>query len=145
MTRTRFTQQDIDRLISRGFKVSGQPKGEKPVNQKSDANTLILDKTSKYRNKKIKDEDGNVFDSKKEYVRFQELKQWEKIGEISELKRQVVFKLSVCKYIADATYKDKNGIEVVEDTKSAHTRKLPVYRLKKKMMEFELNIKIKEV
>jgi hypothetical protein len=47
-------------------------------------------------------------------------------------------------YIADFTYKDKNGIFIVEDVKSEHTRKLKPYKLKKKLMKIIYNIDIKE-
>jgi len=100
-------------------------------------------KTGKYRSRKTI-VDGITFDSKKEACRYSELKFLQRIGEISDLRRQVVYQLSVCKYIADAVYVDKSGNTIVEDTKSKHTRKLPVYRLKKRMMKAELGIEIKE-
>jgi len=90
------------------------------------------------------DELGVKFDSKKEYNRWQELKFLQSIGEVICLRRQVTFQLSVCCYISDFVYRDKNGIEIVEDVKSNFTRKLPVYRLKKKLMKHELGIEIKE-
>jgi hypothetical protein len=99
---------------------------------------------NKFNAKKCVDEHGNKFDSKREYNRYLDLMFLKKIGEVTVLRRQVVYELSVCKYIADFVYRDKNGIEIVEDVKSAHTRKLPVYRLKKKMMLKELGIEIKE-
>jgi hypothetical protein len=100
-------------------------------------------KKRKYNNVKV-EIDGHKFDSKKEARRFIELRALQVAGEISELKLQVPFQLSVCKYIADFTYK-LNGELVVEDVKSKATRKLPTYRIKCKMMENELKIKIKEV
>lgn len=45
-------------------------------------------------------------------------------------------------YIADFVYKDKEGNEVVEDTKGMRTKE---YLLKKKMMRALLGIQIKEV
>ena len=47
---------------------------------------------NKYHNQKYS-ADGEVFDSKKEFQRWQELKILEKAGEISELRRQVPFEL----------------------------------------------------
>ena len=100
-------------------------------------------KKRKYNNQKV-EIDGHKFDSKKEAARYLELRALQIAGEISELKLQVPFQLSVCKYIADFSYiKDREL--VVEDVKSNVTRKLPTYRIKCKMMENELNIKIKEV
>ena len=49
-------------------------------------------KSSKYGNKKI-EYNGEVFDSKKEYKRWCELKLLERAGKISDLKRQVKYVL----------------------------------------------------
>lgn len=96
------------------------------------------------------DEDGEtiVFDSKKEARRWDELQLLLKAGAISHLERQVripchVNGKLVCTYIADFRYIDKGkrgslgqiGMTVVEDCKSAYTAKLPVYRIKKKLVE----------
>jgi ribosomal protein S8 len=88
--------------------------------------------------------DGIIFDSAKEARRYVELRYLMNAGEITDLKLQVEYKLSVCKYVCDFQYQ-KNGETIVEDVKSRHTRKLPVYRMKKKMMKAELGIDIKEV
>jgi hypothetical protein len=107
-------------------------------------------KKAKYGNKKV-EVDGEMFDSQKEAKRWGELKLLLKAGEIGMLRRQVVYELKVkdkrlCKYVADFVYLDsKTGETVVEDVKSSYTRKLPVYRLKKKLMKELLNIEIKEV
>ena len=53
-------------------------------------------KSSKYGNKKI-EYNGEVFDSKKEYKRWCELKLLERAGKISDLKRQVKYVL-MCNY-----------------------------------------------
>jgi hypothetical protein len=105
---------------------------------------------SKYRAQKV-DADGLTFDSKKEYNRYKELKLLLKAGEIGFLACQVeyTFNISgakVASYIADFQYTDtKTGELIVEDVKSDVTRKLPVYRLKRKLMQQVHNIKIKEV
>lgn len=104
---------------------------------------------SKFKNVKV-EVDGEKFDSKKELARYAELVLLQKGGDISELKRQKTFHLEIygqliCKYIADFCYCDKNYNLVVEDVKSKHTRTLPVYRIKKKLMAALLNIEIKEV
>lgn len=119
-------------------------KGKSPVTGLSDGKASISEPVNKYRNRKVEIE-GVLWDSKKEYSRFKDLSFLQSIGKISWLERQVVFQLSVCRYIADFRYADKDGKVWVEDVKSAHTRKLPVYRLKKKLMKAELNIEIKEV
>jgi len=80
--------------------------------------------------------DGQVFDSKREAMRWSELKMLERSKIISDLKRQVPYELRVngvliCKYIADFVYLDQQGREVVVDVKGVRT---PVYRLKSKLM-----------
>jgi hypothetical protein len=80
---------------------------------------------------------------------FSILRYREKSGEITDLELQREFKLEVngekvASYICDFAYQE-NGLLVVEDVKSAMTRKLPVYRLKKKLM-FSLHaVQIREV
>lgn len=104
---------------------------------------------SKYGNRKIKTEDG-TFDSQKEYRRWQELKLLQRAGEIKELERQVKFELipnqngerAIC-YVADFVYIDnRTGQRVVEDAKGAKT---DVYIIKRKLMLYRHNIRIKEV
>lgn len=120
---------------------------------------------SKYHNRKIT-RDGETFDSIKEYNRYCELKLLERAGEITELRRQVKFKLlptmrePVCEmssqgvfkkgkviergvdYVADFVYKNKIGFEVVEDAKGVRTKE---YILKRKMMLYFHHIRIKEI
>lgn len=109
---------------------------------------------------------GNmIFDSKKEYRRYLELKAMEEAEVISELKRQVKYVLipaqrepdtvgkrggkikgklieRECSYIADFVYKDSQGNTIVEDTKGMRTTE---YVIKRKLMLYLKNIKIKEV
>lgn len=120
---------------------------------------------SKYGNKKAK-ANGRVFDSRTERGRYYALKALEKAGEISDLRLQVPFEIipaiyetvevqlktktkQVQKlvqrstyYVADFVYKDKDGNEVVEDSKGFRTKE---YILKKKMMRAFFGIEIKEV
>lgn len=103
---------------------------------------------NKFKNTKI-EVDGIKFDSIKESKRYGTLKLLQKAGEISDLKLQVrmdilVSDKKIAVYIADFTYMEK-GSYVVEDVKSDFTRKNPVYRLKKKLIEAIYNLKIKEV
>lgn len=118
---------------------------------------------NKYHNRKYS-ADGEVFDSKKEYQRWQELKLLEKAGEITELRRQVPFELlpnqrepdkigprggrkpgriieRKALYIADFVYKDRTGREVVEDCKGMRTKD---YILKRKLLLFRFGIRILE-
>ncbi len=104
-------------------------------------------KQPKYRNKKTV-VDGITFDSIREAKRYAELLLLERTGVIQNLRRQVRFPLSVngqliCTYIADAAYTE-NGHEIVEDTKSPVTRKLPVYRIKYKLLRAIHGIAIRE-
>jgi len=75
----------------------------------------------------------------------------ESLGLIRDLQRQVPFPLAVngievCRYVADFVYLEAaDARQVVEDVKSEHTRELPVYRLKKKLMRAVHGIEINEV
>lgn len=88
------------------------------------------------------------FASKHEAKIYGDLLLREKAGEIQNLRCQIPFDLAVngekiCRYVSDFTFTE-NGAEVVVDAKSEYTKKLPVYRLKKKLMKACLNIEIKE-
>lgn len=115
-------------------------------------NKYTIFKESKYHNKKCVYK-GIKFDSLKEMRYYAKLELLEKAGEISELKRQVefilieTFKLEdktyrKTKYIADFTYKDKEGKYHIVDTKGFKT---PEYLLKKKLMAWKYGIEIEEV
>ncbi len=109
-----------------------------------------IKKQSKYRNTK-KIFNGIEFDSAKEAGRYRDLLILEAAKVIRDLKLQVSFDLSVngrliCRYVADFTYFIcKDNQYVVEDVKSAFTRKLRVYLMKKKLMKEIHGIEIKEV
>ena len=122
----------------------------------------------KYGNKKITAGNGQVFDSKKEYRRWVELTLLERVGEITNLHRQVSFILipeqrlpgtetykrgprkgqvkpgpvleRKVTYIADFMY-EQNGKVVVEDTKGMRTKE---YVIKRKLMLYKYGIRIKE-
>lgn len=122
----------------------------------------------KYNNKKVM-VDGIKFDSKKEALRFKELKMLERAGIIQDLQRQVKYVLipaqyepsgeiytkgkekgkpkkgklieRECAYYADFVYTE-NSKTVVEDTKGVKT---PEYIIKRKLMLYIHNIKIKEM
>ena len=109
---------------------------------------------NKYHN--IKD-DG--FDSKKEKARYEDLMLMQYAGEIRDLRRQVKFTLTPkmhgkyrnereSYYVADFTYYriNRDGADefTVEDVKSDYTRKLPLYRMKRKLMLYRYEISILE-
>ena len=128
---------------------------------------------NKYGAKKITDPfTGDVFDSKKEYNRWCNLRLLERAGKISDLKRQVTFELlptqreestevykagpqkglpkpgaiieKAVDYVADFTYY-QDGEYIVEDTKGY--KKGAAYQLfviKRKMMLSVHGIRIKE-
>lgn len=123
---------------------------------------------SKYKNR-LCYYDGMKFDSEYERDYWIHLKMEEEVGTITNLRRQVPYELipevwgervrhlktkdkverfqmqKATHYYADFVYVDCDGNEVVVDTKSAYTRKLEDYRLKKKMMLAFKGIAIKEV
>lgn len=107
---------------------------------------------SKFRNRKVQTEEGK-FDSRRELKRWNELKLLQRVGEISELERQVRFRLlpggtrddgkpeRPVDYVADFVYVAK-GKKIVEDAKGFKTTD---YILKRKMMLFLLGLTIQEV
>ena len=106
----------------------------------------IKEQSSKYKAEKTTVDDI-TFDSKKEAIRYNELKLLEKIGVITNLKRQVPYVLiekseygRTIRYLADFVYVEK-GETVVEDCKGVKT---PIYRLKKRLMAEKYGILIKE-
>lgn len=104
---------------------------------------------NKYRAKKAKI-GSESFDSMKEARRYQELLLLQRAGKIQSLSRQVKYELipkqegeRACSYIADFVYHDvETGETVVEDVKGVRT---DVYKIKRKLMLWIHNIKIKEV
>ena len=93
---------------------------------------------------------GITFDSKLEAKHWIELCTLQKAGEISNLERQVSFPIvvnetKVCTMRPDFVYSNKNGVRVIEDTKSVITAKNPVYRLKKKLLKAIYGIDIIEI
>ena len=109
---------------------------------------------SKYRNRKTKG-----FDSAKEWRRNQELEALQRAGEISELNRQVPFVLMSSytiadettrqgfrtvreiRYIADFTYRLKDGTRIIEDVKGMQT---DVFKLKRKLLERKIALGVIE-
>lgn len=92
--------------------------------------------------------DGIRYDSAKESRVLAELETLERAGLIRNLRRQVRFAIvvndiHVCDYVADAVYQE-GARRVVVDVKSEATRKLPVYRLKKKLLAAVLGIEVEE-
>ena len=90
---------------------------------------------------------GFVFASKREAARYQELYLLLKAKKINNLILQPPFLIAVngmkiCKYIADFSYIDGQGITHVEDAKGMRTA---TYRLKKKLVEALYPVKIEEV
>lgn len=109
---------------------------------------------SKYHNRKTKG-----FDSAKEWRRNQELETLQRAGEISELNRQVPFVLMPSytivdettrqgfrtvreiRYIADFTYRLKNGKRIIEDVKGMQTQ---IFKLKRKLLERKIALGVIE-
>ena len=103
--------------------------------------------------------DEIAFASKAEARRYRELLLLGLAGEIRNLELQPRFPITVngqtvATYVADFRYQEiepwQRGLEwewkdVVEDVKSPMTRKLPTYRLKKKLVEAQHGIVIREV
>ena len=90
--------------------------------------------------------DNITFDSKKEALRYMDLKILAKTGHISKLELQPEYPMivnghKVCSYRADFRYVE-NGKTVIEDVKGY--KKNPLYSLKKKLLFACYNIKVCE-
>lgn len=94
------------------------------------------------------------YDSRKEHRRANELRLLQRAGLISDLQEQVAFELipsqrgddgkvveRACVYVADFVYKDKDGRQVVEDTKGVRT---DAYIIKRKLMLWVHGIRVVE-
>ena len=114
-------------------------------------------KRNKFNAQKV-EMDGMTFDSKKEHKRYIELKSMQQRGEIRDLQHHTKFELApktklegekrakpALRYFADFTYYIITGEYIVEDVKSAATRKLASYRTKKHLMSTVHGISITEV
>ncbi len=124
------------------------PKATRPKRASGSASGSKSSKPSKYRNKRITIE-GVTWDSRKEFRRWQVLYPLFAAGRITHLRRQTRWKITVngvrvCAYVDDFNYR-LDGRLVVEDCKSEFTRKLPVYRLKRRLMKACHGIDIKEL
>ena len=117
---------------------------------------------NKYHAKKYTSSDGEVFDSKREARRYEELCLLQRAGRIQNLQRQVKFILVPAQrepdrvgrvrgasierevsYIADFVYVDPDsGKQVVEDVKGLRTKD---YVIKRKLMLWIHGIRIREV
>lgn len=123
---------------------------------------------TKYHNEKVCSVDGEVFDSRREFRRYNELKLLERAGEIRDLKRQVAYIIipehrepdvtgprggrkkgrlieSATRYIADFVYDEKGPDgewqQVVEDCKGVRT---DTYKIKRKLMLHVYGIRVRE-
>jgi hypothetical protein len=99
---------------------------------------------------------GNVFSSKKEFDRYQELLSLHKAGKITNLERRVEIPLlpsqrdehghvieRECSFIADFVYFDiEQGKTIYEDAKEIRSKE---YILKRKMMLYLNHIAVHEV
>jgi Protein of unknown function (DUF1064) len=127
--------------------------------QKGAVNVLLRIKRPKYGNTPVI-VDGLAFDSKREAVRYQELKMLQKAGKIAHLETQPAFPIQVVAlwrqgppwhiehcgmYTADFRYLDLVTGEVkVEDIKTRVT-KTESYRLRKRLVEAIHGVVISEV
>ena len=109
-------------------------------------------KKTKYNNK-ITELDGIKFHSRKESLRYSQLKLYEKGGLIANLRLQVAYELipklvingkteRAIKYVADFVYTDTvNKYEVVEDVKGMITDMFKIkYRLMKQIHNIDIKI-----
>lgn len=146
--------KDADGWVEAFAKNGMHPIGEEPKKSFLESweavikqTTLNTKKPSKYRNKKTV-VDGREFHSKKESGVYLDLKNEQIAGLITELECQVkipiyVNGIHICDYIADFGCKRHGKPEIIE-VKSKITRKLPVYIIKKKLLQ-AMGIRIREI
>lgn len=108
---------------------------------------------SKYHSRKVT-VNGIVFASHREARRYQELQMLLRAGEISQLQMQKKYTLIPAQkkpsggteravtYTADFVYKDRDGNEIVEDSKGVRTQQ---YIIRRKLMLRVHGIEIREV
>ncbi len=105
-------------------------------------------KRRKYLNEPVKF--GTLrFDSKKELRRWRELLILQRAKIITDLDRQVPFRIEVnghhiCTMIADFTYRE-HAKKVVEDVKSPRTRTIAAFRIKAKLLHAVHGLTVREV
>lgn len=126
----RWTQEQLESYKNKTIKVS-------------------ISKPNKYRNRKVVYNDI-VFDSQHEAEVYSELLLRQYAKEIYALDRQISFDLKVndqlvCRYISDFTYYTHDDVFTIVDAKSEFTKKLPEYRIKKKLLKACLGLDIIEL
>lgn len=135
----RMTEDEYTAMMRvRSFRIVG---GIRDAECEPDDNTP---KKSKYGNTKV-EIDGFKFASKKEGMRYVELKHMQRAGIISGLELQVpyVFEhndVKIAKYLADFVYQ-QDGKTVVEDVKGMRTQ---IYIIKRKLMLAFYGVTVKE-
>lgn len=138
---TKGVREIVEEAVQRGSVVILSDVGVRAITPLFEKDEIqeedLVSKPKKYRN--VPTYVGELrFDSKREAERWLQLLQLQKVGAISDLKRQVPFVLSVGetkigKLILDFTYSE-NGSTVHEDVKSPATI-TQVFRWKKKHFE----------
>ena len=94
--------------------------------------------------------DGVVFDSKKEAIRYGELKLLARAGLIRDLTPQVPLKVKIegklyCTFTVDFSYRKPTSDDFIyEEVKSTGTQKDAAYRLRKKAAELYHGVSIRE-
>lgn len=128
---------------------------ELPLAMRKQLSAEVGAKDAKYRNERV-EEGGIKFDSKLEARRYRELLTEQAAGLIRELEVHVPFALHVtapngARIRVGSIEVDFKYVTVcdaklhLEDTKSAPTRRLEVYRLKRKMLEAEYGLELVEI
>lgn len=115
----------------------------------------LLFKAIKARNKyganRTQSRDGSWFASKAESARYEQLRLFEKCGQILNLVKQPRYPLfgksgvRIGTYVADFRFQTRGGTVVVEDVKSKPTARTQMYRRNKKHFEADYGIKITEI
>ena len=153
--RTRAQREGEDyQAMKDAHALSAGRRGAQRPGEVSESLKTILDasgaaqKQRKYRNIPC-EADGHRFDSQKERDRYWELQRLQERGAIFCLEVHPRFPLVVhgqdCGYYEGDFGYIERGVSVVEDVKSTATRKLPTYRLKRRLTWALYGIEIREI
>lgn len=132
----------MNKIVRRFSSTSAAARGPRGL---SPGSARATHSKSKYGSVKVRTDEG-VFDSKREYACWLELKAKQSQGLITHLERQKTFTIDhegvrICRWTADFVFFE-GGVRVVADAKGYRT---PVYRLKKKLMQAFFKVEIREM
>jgi hypothetical protein len=94
--------------------------------------------------------DGVVFASEAEMMRYADLQNLERAGEIFDLTRQISYDIEIngqhfCTYTPDHEYINKAGVPIIEEFKTGKSVREKDYKLRKLAFELYYGLKVTEI